>query len=59
MRTLERTRADLAALLRAHREHLLPADVGLPNGGRRRTPGRAARGSRDVCTLSGRIFKRA
>lgn len=39
MRTLERTRADLAAFLRAHRERLSPADLGLPNGGRRRTPG--------------------
>ncbi|MBN0787981.1 helix-turn-helix domain-containing protein, partial [Pseudomonas aeruginosa] len=39
MRTLERTRADLAAFLRAHRERLSPADLGLPSGGRRRTPG--------------------
>ncbi|MBF3004395.1 transcriptional regulator, partial [Pseudomonas aeruginosa] len=33
MRTLERTRADLAAFLRAHRERLSPADLGLPSGG--------------------------
>ncbi len=39
MRTMERTRSDLAAFLRARREHLSPADVGLPSGGRRRTPG--------------------
>ncbi|AIA70653.1 helix-turn-helix transcriptional regulator [Pectobacterium atrosepticum] len=39
MRTLERTRHDLAAFLRAHRERVSPADVGLPSGGRRRTPG--------------------
>lgn len=39
MRTLQRTRADLAAFLRAHRERLAPADLGLPSGGRRRTPG--------------------
>lgn len=39
MRTLERTRTDLAAFLRAHRERLTPADVGLPSGARRRTPG--------------------
>lgn len=39
MRTLERTRHDLAAFLRARRERLSPADVGLPSGGRRRTPG--------------------
>ncbi|MCP1292824.1 helix-turn-helix transcriptional regulator [Chromobacterium sp. S0633] len=39
MRTLERTRPDLAAFLRARRERLSPADVGLPSGGRRRTPG--------------------
>lgn len=39
MRTLERTRDDLAAFLRARRERVSPADVGLPSGGRRRTPG--------------------
>ncbi|MGO3741808.1 helix-turn-helix transcriptional regulator [Kerstersia sp.] len=39
MRTLERSRPDLAAFLRARRERLSPADVGLPSGGRRRTPG--------------------
>lgn len=30
---------ELAAFLRARREHLTPAEVGLPSGGRRRTPG--------------------
>lgn len=39
MRTMKRTREDLAAFLRARRERLAPADVGLPSGGRRRTPG--------------------
>lgn len=39
MRTLARTRADLAAFLLAHRQRLSPVDVGLPSGGRRRTPG--------------------
>lgn len=39
MRTLERTRPDLSAFLRTCRERLLPQDVGLPSGGRRRTPG--------------------
>ena len=39
MRTLERTRPDLAAFLRACRERLLPEEVGLPSSGRRRTPG--------------------
>ncbi|PRB82668.1 helix-turn-helix transcriptional regulator [Pseudomonas sp. MYb185] len=39
MRTLERTRHDLAAFLRARRERLSPTDVGLPSGTRRRTPG--------------------
>jgi len=39
MRTLERTRPELADFLRVHRERLSPADVGLPSGGRRRTPG--------------------
>lgn len=39
MRSLERTRADLAAFLRTRRESLTPAEVGLPSGRRRRTPG--------------------
>lgn len=39
MRTMERTRTELAAFLLARRERLSPADVGLPSGGRRRTPG--------------------
>lgn len=38
-RTLERSRADLSAFLRSRRERLAPEDVGLPGGGRRRTPG--------------------
>src|SRR5436305_14876459 len=32
-------RRELAAFLRSRRERLTPADVGLPPGGRRRTPG--------------------
>src|SRR5215211_7825774 len=32
-------RAELAAFLRSRRARLHPGDVGLPNGGRRRTPG--------------------
>lgn len=39
MRTLERTRPELAEFLRARRERLLPEDVGLPTAKRRRTPG--------------------
>lgn len=39
MRTLERTRDELASFLRARRQSLSPVDVGLPSGGRRRTPG--------------------
>ncbi|TCK09355.1 helix-turn-helix transcriptional regulator [Marinobacterium mangrovicola] len=39
MRTLKRTRHDLADFLRARRERLSPAEVGLPSGSRRRTPG--------------------
>ncbi|KND59120.1 putative DNA-binding protein in cluster with Type I restriction-modification system [Candidatus Burkholderia verschuerenii] len=39
MRTLDRTRSELADFLRARRERLSPAEVGLPSGGRRRTPG--------------------
>jgi hypothetical protein len=33
------TELSLGAFLRARRERLTPADVGLPSGGRRRTPG--------------------
>ncbi|STR26215.1 Uncharacterised protein [Janthinobacterium lividum] len=39
MRTLQRTRHELAAYLQARRARLSPEDVGLPGGGRRRTPG--------------------
>lgn len=39
MRTLNRTRPDLATFLKTHRERLSPAEVGLPSGNRRRTPG--------------------
>ncbi len=39
MTRLDRTRSELAGFLRAHRERLTPADVGLPSGKRRRTPG--------------------
>ena len=38
-RTGDRRRAELADFLRHRRASLTPADVGLPNGGRRRTPG--------------------
>jgi len=37
--TSERRRRELADFLRSRRASLQPADVGLPNGGRRRTPG--------------------
>jgi transcriptional regulator with XRE-family HTH domain len=37
--TGERRREELADFLRHRREDLKPEDVGLPNGGRRRTPG--------------------
>lgn len=39
MRTLERTRPELAEFLRTRRERLSPEDVGLPRVRRRRTPG--------------------
>lgn len=39
MRTMKRTREELATFLRSRRELLLPTDVGLPSGTRRRTPG--------------------
>ena len=38
-RTMERTRKELADFLRSRRERLNPAELGLPAGGRRRTPG--------------------
>ncbi|MFD2078869.1 helix-turn-helix transcriptional regulator [Actinopolymorpha cephalotaxi] len=38
-RGAESRRAELAAFLRSRRERLRPEDVGLPPGGRRRTPG--------------------
>jgi transcriptional regulator with XRE-family HTH domain len=38
-RSLERTRKELSEFLRRHRERLMPADVGLPSSGRRRTAG--------------------
>jgi len=38
-RSLKRSRTELSEFLRRHRERLTPADVGLPGGGRRRTPG--------------------
>ncbi|MDO5624883.1 MAG: helix-turn-helix transcriptional regulator [Pseudomonadota bacterium] len=39
MSKLDKTRPELASFLRARRERLAPADVGLPSGPRRRTPG--------------------
>src|SRR5271155_1666499 len=39
VRTGERRRAELADFLRSRRASLAPGDVGLPGGGRRRTPG--------------------
>jgi transcriptional regulator with XRE-family HTH domain len=39
VRNGERRRAELADFLRRRRESIRPEDVGLPNGGRRRTPG--------------------
>lgn len=50
MRKLERTRKELATFLRTRRERLSPADVGLPSGGRRRTPGLRRE---EVAALSG------
>src|SRR4051794_41336587 len=38
-RNAERRRDELAHFLRTRRASLLPEDVGLPGGGRRRTPG--------------------
>ena len=38
-RSLARSRPELSAFLLQHRRRLAPADIGLPPGGRRRTPG--------------------
>jgi transcriptional regulator with XRE-family HTH domain len=38
-RNAERRRVELADFLRRRRESIKPEDIGLPNGGRRRTPG--------------------
>ncbi|TBU94608.1 helix-turn-helix transcriptional regulator [Stutzerimonas kirkiae] len=38
-RSLSRTKGELSEFLLRHRQKLMPADVGLPSGGRRRTPG--------------------
>ncbi len=38
-RSLKRNRAELADFLRSRRERITPEEVGLPSGGRRRTPG--------------------
>jgi transcriptional regulator with XRE-family HTH domain len=43
-------RSELAAFLRAKREQIRPADVGLPDSGRRRTPGLRRE---EVATLAG------
>jgi transcriptional regulator with XRE-family HTH domain len=43
-------RSELAAFLRARREQIRPADVGLPDSGRRRTPGLRRE---EVATLAG------
>ena len=42
--------SELADFLRARRERLTPADVGLPDSGRRRTPGLRRE---EVATLAG------
>ncbi|WP_230534272.1 helix-turn-helix transcriptional regulator [Microvirga roseola] len=49
-RSLERTRRELSDFLRHHRKRLTPADVGLPSGRRRRTPGLRRE---EVATLAG------
>lgn len=38
-RSFERSRIELAEFLKSRRERLTPEEVGLPSGGRRRTPG--------------------
>lgn len=46
----QRTRAELSEFLRSRRERILPEEVGLPAGGRRRTPGLRRE---EVATLAG------
>lgn len=50
MHSLKRTRNELGEFLKACRARLTPADVGLPNGSRRRTPGLRRE---EVAALSG------
>lgn len=50
MKKLERTRKELATFLKTRRARLSPSDVGLPSGGRRRTPGLRRE---EVAALSG------
>lgn len=50
MRSLQRTRNELAAFLRTRRERLSPDEFGLPSSGRRRTPGLRRE---EVAALSG------
>ncbi|SHH08450.1 helix-turn-helix transcriptional regulator [Pollutimonas bauzanensis] len=50
VRNMERTRKELAEFLKSRRERLAPTDVGLPAGGRRRTPGLRRE---EVAALSG------
>jgi len=50
MNNLERTRKELATFLKTRRERLSPVEVGLPSGGRRRTPGLRRE---EVAALSG------
>ncbi|KAG1195776.1 hypothetical protein G6F35_013118 [Rhizopus arrhizus] len=49
---LDRTRADLSEFLRLRRERLSPTALGLPAGGRRRTPGLRRE---EVAALAGRV----
>src|SRR3954464_15763370 len=45
-------RHDLARFIRAHRERLIPAAIGLPAGSRRRTPGLRREEVAQLCGLS-------
>jgi transcriptional regulator with XRE-family HTH domain len=42
----------LGEFIRAHREHIKPIDVGLPDGGRRRTPGLRREELAQLCEVS-------
>jgi transcriptional regulator with XRE-family HTH domain len=58
MDTRSQNRAELAGFLRSRREALSPADVGLPEGGRRRTPGLRRDEVAELAAMSANYYER-